>query len=140
MAWPKGKPRHPNAGRPRGLPNKRNDDARSLLASLGVNGLEGQARLALELQEIIADIEHPSAKLPYYQTLLGVYKELAKYQYTYEKALSEEERYQQGFVHSLIGLVLKHVADDGAREEIGAFIKASADRRGLVSLAGSRAS
>lgn len=37
MAYPKGKPRHPNSGRPKGLPNKATQDLLAICEAKGIN-------------------------------------------------------------------------------------------------------
>ena len=71
MAFEKGKPRHPNAGRKKGTPNRRTFDAAALAEEMGVDPLK-----------ILLDL--CSHRDPGIQ--LGAAKEAAKYVYTQKRA------------------------------------------------------
>jgi len=123
-----------------GILNKKTQAAQELLTSLGVDGLEGQARLALKLQKVVAATKDPYLKLSYYQTLASILREITKYQYSQVKTRSEDELVNEEFIRTLIAVVLKHVTEHTAREEIGSVIETYVSGPRLAVVAGSAAS
>jgi hypothetical protein len=123
--------------RPPGSPNKNNPVAQEVLARLGVDGLEGQALLALKLQNIIVQLRDPALKLGYYQLLASVLRDVTRYQYSPVKPRTEETILSEVFLKALYGVVLKYISDESARDELEAVIEAYAARPRLALVEGS---
>ena len=108
MAWPKGKPRPPGAGRHKGSQNKKNRAIESITGQIIYDPCY-QANLR---QRAIDGTLAP-----------GMEAMLWYYQFGKPK---EQQVDEQLFMQELLGVVLKHVGSPEARQEIKAVIEAHA--------------